>query len=945
VSGAVALALVLVVWLGAGFKSVPEGAIGLLQSSVRSDRALDAGRHLTFPGLEQLKVLDPYSRQATVEWSSPEGTSLAVRFDATIRLTLDGASELLRRGEGIEPLDRLNDAIDGIVVEAVDAAPREGALPELEPAAKGSLKERLAEYGHVENALLLAYVEDSPVMLALRQEQAREKIRSLAQQTNVRTLIVGLDGADWQIAEPLIEQGRLPILASLRLRGAHANLKTLLPILSPLIWTSVATGVTPDRHGVLDFLVQDPHSGQKVPVNSRYRKVRALWNIFTEADRTVDFVAWWASWPAEQINGHMISDRVSYSLFDLDLPADGTATTYPPDYIDQVRDRLIDDAAITYEEVARFADVTREEFLAERTMIEQDRSAAYERPLNHLTKILAATRNYHTINLDLLGRGQSDLTAVYYQGIDEVGHRFMHFAPPRLPSVTEEDHRRYGRVVEEFYVYQDELLGELLRAAASDTTVIVLSDHGFVNGPDRPQDQTADIEGQPSHWHRPYGMLILAGPPIVPGELDTVSVLDIAPTVLRLAGLPLAEDLDGRVVEEAIRPEFLERYPRSTLVTYESTPMRTDAVPMSEAMAAVESEVMENLRALGYVGGDAGSSTPGSAASSHDDEAEALSATVSSHVNLAGVYLVGGELDKAEVEIQSALELAPTSVSARRHLFSLREQQGRLDEAIDVASQLIADGETRDSQFLGRVAGAYEGAGRIEEGIRFFRAASQQGLWELRAPLSRLLLTMDDLAGAEREAHAVLDQDPVNEVAMATLVGVARTTGNPGSVQPLLEAALAVNPRSVMHLNWLAVVLEGNGEGAAAEDALVHAMEIDPDHGATLANLGSLYGRHGRAAEAVPLLERALQVEPDNLEARVNLGTALARLDRKAEAMAELEEAYDRGLRIPAICNTLARTYGESGDLDSAAQWLRRSLEIDPNQPMIQQFLQSLENR
>jgi len=98
-------------------------------------------------------------------------------------------------------------------------------------------------------------------------------------------------------------------------------------------------------------------------------------------------------------------------------------------------------------------------------------------------------------------------------------------------------------------------------------------------------------------------------------------------------------------------------------------------------------------------------------------------------------------------------------------------------------------------------------------------------------------------------------------------------------------------------------------------------------------------------AEAVPLLQRALRIEPDNLEARVNLGTSLARLGRKAEAMAELEEAYDRGLRISPICNTLARTYGESGDIGTASMWLRRSLEIDPNQPMIQQFLQSLENR
>jgi Flp pilus assembly protein TadD len=148
-----------------------------------------------------------------------------------------------------------------------------------------------------------------------------------------------------------------------------------------------------------------------------------------------------------------------------------------------------------------------------------------------------------------------------------------------------------------------------------------------------------------------------------------------------------------------------------------------------------------------------------------------------------------------------------------------------------------------------------------------------------------------------------------------------------------------------MHLNWLAVVLEGSGDGPGAEAQLLRAMEIDPDHGATMANLGSLYGRHGRVAEAVPLLQRALRIEPDNLEARVNLGTSLARLGRKAEAMAELEEAYDRGLRIPAICNTLARSYGESGDLETAAEWLRRSLEIDPNQPTIHQFLQSLENR
>ena len=110
-------------------------------------------------------------------------------------------------------------------------------------------------------------------------------IGSPVRPTGVKILIVGLDGADWQIAEPLIAAGRLPHLQSLRDEGAWGDIKTLTPALSPLLWTSVVTGTTADRHGIVDFLARDPRTGQKVPVSSRFRKVRALWNIFT------DFVA------------------------------------------------------------------------------------------------------------------------------------------------------------------------------------------------------------------------------------------------------------------------------------------------------------------------------------------------------------------------------------------------------------------------------------------------------------------------------------------------------------------------------------------------------------------------------------------------------------------------------------------------------------------------------
>jgi len=69
-----------------------------------------------------------------------------------------------------------------------------------------------------------------------------------------RLLIVGWDAADWQVIDPLIKQGRLPVLASLMARGIRSDLSTLEPKLSPLLWTTIATGRTPDRHGIANFV-------------------------------------------------------------------------------------------------------------------------------------------------------------------------------------------------------------------------------------------------------------------------------------------------------------------------------------------------------------------------------------------------------------------------------------------------------------------------------------------------------------------------------------------------------------------------------------------------------------------------------------------------------------------------------------------------------------------
>ncbi|HET6373154.1 MAG TPA: alkaline phosphatase family protein, partial [Candidatus Polarisedimenticolia bacterium] len=332
-------------------------------------------------------------------------------------------------------------------------------------------------------------------------------------------VLIGLDGADWQLIDPLIQEGRLPVLASLKRRGAWGHLRSFEPILSPLLWTTAATGKRPDEHGIVDFLVADPTTGERSPITSASRRVRALWNIFSERGLSADVVAWWATWPAETINGRMISDRVAYSLFQMNAGAAARGgLTYPEDLWDELRPMVVSDAAIGYERVARFLDITRPEFDAARERARRDPETAYKEPINHLTKILASTETYHRAAVAMLEKGQPDLFAIYYQGIDEVCHRFMHFGPPRMEMASAQDYERYKRAVSEFYVYQDELLGDLIGRVSPESTLLVMSDHGFKSGSSRPTDGPADIEGKPGKWHRLYGVIMIAGAGIAPGR-------------------------------------------------------------------------------------------------------------------------------------------------------------------------------------------------------------------------------------------------------------------------------------------------------------------------------------------------------------------------------------------------------------------------------------------
>ena len=140
--------------------------------------------------------------------------------------------------------------------------------------------------------------------------------------------ILGLDGATWDIIEPMIERGELPGFKKLRENGSWGDLRTFTPTESISIWTTIATGVSPSRHGLQTFTRRIPGTDRFVPSPGTDRKLPALWNMVSEQGKRVVAVKWFGSWPAEQVNGAFLSTRLEAE--------DAEPRTYPASLFEEI---------------------------------------------------------------------------------------------------------------------------------------------------------------------------------------------------------------------------------------------------------------------------------------------------------------------------------------------------------------------------------------------------------------------------------------------------------------------------------------------------------------------------------------------------------------------------------------------------------------------------------
>lgn len=407
-----------------------------------------------------------------------------------------------------------------------------------------------------------------------------------------RLVVVGMDGATWDVIDPMITKGELPHFAALRDRGVYGDLISLQPLSSPVVWTTLATGRFPREHHILDHVF--PYSeGGKRPVVSTLRKAPALWNIVSHFGGTVGSVGWFVTHPPEKVDGFMVSDRASQDL-------EGSA--YPPEIETEVQEVLA-----TLQDRG-----TQEEVLGRFISWDYDRAVLRQpsHPRHRATQVVANRVDRRSLEDEFVRRmvwrllpRRPNLFLTYFRMVDHASHAgWLYYDARDFEDDPDPlDRELLQDLIPASYRFMDQILGEIVELAGSDANIVVLSDHGFGSATGSyagPPDKPELISGN----HRPDGIVLAAGPDIGTGTIEGMTIVDTAPTLLALLGLPISSELPGRVVEEVLKPGFLERRPIRTVPSYG---VSWEPVGDSEVSTEADEESLTTLRSLGYIGANA----------------------------------------------------------------------------------------------------------------------------------------------------------------------------------------------------------------------------------------------------------------------------------------------------------------------------------------------------
>ena len=547
---------------------------------------------------------------------------------------------------------------------------------------------------------------------------------------NRPVIVIGWDGADWQLLDELMAQGSMPELSALVSAGTAGTLRTIHPPLSPIVWTTMMTGRGPLDHGVLDFTRFDPASRIREPIGSAERRVPAVWTIASTARRTVGVFGMWATYPAEAVSGVMVSDRLM--SFQNDAQPAASRAVFP-----ETRQAWAEGALAKAEAAADAAALDRY----------APGIARDARLSEGLRRVLVATAVYDDLAASWFDEAHPDLTILYVQGTDAIGHLFAPYRPPPMKGVAAEAIARWGRVPDLYYAEADRRLGAWRRRAEKAGAALVLvSDHGFTWGAGRPAGGGSAAAATAGRWHRDDGIYVLVRPGVVAGGAARGhgEAAQVAPTLLALLGLPSGRAMPEPLAGITPAPGSPAEYAAPTAAPG-AAPEHGDDPTASEAIA--------NLRTLGYVG------------AAEPDRPSGLdpasTRTAGSWSNEGLIVLEAGRTAEAKAAFEHALTVDPQHAASLWNLAQLLAGEG--------------DAAAEPTLLRAVAAGSADAAKRLSD-------------------RARERLQAGDCRGALNDVLAVAAANPSSAVAPAA-EGLARMClGDPVRAAAALRRSLAIDP-------------------------------------------------------------------------------------------------------------------------------------------------------
>ena len=378
-------------------------------------------------------------------------------------------------------------------------------------------------------------------------------------------VLLCVDGLEPTIVSAMIEQGRLPAMASFAERGVLGSIETLIPTWSPVIWTTIATGRSKEAHGV-EFFLEETHTN--LPYTSNARKVPALWNLVSDAGLTVDLVGYWVTWPAEEINGRVLASYAAQAqanvIWKPGLWENLDHQTWPPELAQEL------EPLITFlKDDGEAVDAFLEEFSKP-----QHGNDLIGTLYRDLAWTRTGDRSFANVARHFLENDPADLSIVYLSLPDVAGHRFWRYHQPSDMDypVDESEVRAYGDMIRRCYEVTDAELGSLLERIPENANVVLISDHGMHADSSTKGDPKAITSGH--HQAGPSGVFGAFGPAFAQtGSLYTKQdrrgrigeVRCIAPLALHLLGLPVPEDWPiarfGNALDDLLDPAWLKANP------------------------------------------------------------------------------------------------------------------------------------------------------------------------------------------------------------------------------------------------------------------------------------------------------------------------------------------------------------------------------------------------